>query len=162
MVFAIASKIASHRFAKGARSTCVTVKNFQKTNSFISILTVPEGVGCFSLPHSKSPLQKVPESPKIINAKFYLFKRDINFTTPELITFSNGQAFINGTKFDAKLPVKMIIHGYMSKWNEKGNLLMANAYLKLVSACFRLRSLDFLATIREITEMFKSNSLILF
>lgn len=94
---------------------------------------VLDEVGCFSLPHSKSPLQKAPESPKVINTRFYLFNRKINFSTPEVINFYKGQAKVNDTKFDTNLPLKMVIHGYMSKWNEKGNILMASTYLKLVS-----------------------------
>ncbi|CAH0556140.1 unnamed protein product [Brassicogethes aeneus] len=90
-----------------------------------------EKVGCFELPHSRSPLQKTPESPKVIDTKFFLFRRDINFATPQILYYDDEGKSLNGSKFNHTQKLKLFIHGYMSNWNEKGPVLGSEAFLKL-------------------------------
>ncbi|XP_044753699.1 pancreatic lipase-related protein 2-like [Coccinella septempunctata] len=88
-------------------------------------------VGCFDLPHKRSPLQKVPEDPEMLRTKFYLLRRDINFSTPQIIHYDDDGESLKNSKFNYSQPLKMIIHGYMSRWNEKGALIASKAYLDL-------------------------------
>lgn len=104
----------------------------------ITFSFVLETVGCFELPRSRSPLQKEPEAPEMIGTKFYLFRRNINFSEPEVLHYGDGGESVKKSKFNASQPLKLIIHGYMSKWNEKGALMGANAYLKIVSVYFQV------------------------
>lgn len=75
---------------------------------------------------------KPPDSPLILNTKFYLFRRNINFSTPTELKYDDLDS-ISKSKFDPTKPSKFIIHGYMSSWNEKGALAGVKAYLKIVS-----------------------------
>lgn len=95
-------------------------------------------VGCFELPHSNSPLQKTPEDPKVLQTKFYLFRRNINFSEPEIVYHNDNWLSLNNSKYNYTEPLKVVVHGYLSNWNEKGNLLTADAYRKLVKAHFFL------------------------
>ncbi|CAH1155851.1 unnamed protein product [Phaedon cochleariae] len=89
-------------------------------------------VGCFNLPHKNSPLQKVPEDPKMLDTKFYLFTRKTpDLSKPEILYYDDNGKSLNDSTFDVSKPLKMIVHGYMSRWNEKGSLIITNAYLKL-------------------------------
>jgi hypothetical protein len=90
-------------------------------------------VGCFELPHKRSPLQKVPENPEVLGTKFYLFKRSTNLSHPEILNYDDEGKSLANSSFNYTLPMKMIIHGYMGKWNDIGNLIGANTYLKIVS-----------------------------
>ncbi|CAG9861970.1 unnamed protein product, partial [Phyllotreta striolata] len=90
-------------------------------------------VGCFSLPHKNSPLQKMPEDPRVLNTKFYLYTRRTDFAQPEILMYDDGGKSLNGSTFDARRPLKVLVHGYTSKWNEKGAMIIMNTYLKLVS-----------------------------
>lgn len=69
----------------------------------------------------------------MIGTKFYLFRRNINFSSPEVLHYGDDGESLKKSKFNVSQPLKLIIHGYMSKWNEKGALMGANAYLKIVS-----------------------------
>lgn len=89
-------------------------------------------VGCIELSHLNSPLQKIPEDPKILQTKFYLFRRNIKFAEPEIILINDKWSSLNNSKFNYSQPLKVIVHGYLSNWNEKGNILAADAYRKLV------------------------------
>lgn len=88
-------------------------------------------VGCFSLPHKNSPLQKIPEDPRILNTKFYLFTRKNNFSTPEILYYDDDGKSLKESNFNVFNPLKVLIHGYTSKWNEKGAVIATNSYLKL-------------------------------
>ncbi|CAH1112772.1 unnamed protein product [Psylliodes chrysocephalus] len=88
-------------------------------------------VGCFNLPHKNSPLQKIPEDPQVLNTKFYLFTRETDFSKPQVLYYEDKGRSINGSSFDPSKPLKIIVHGYTSKWNEKGSMIITNAYLKL-------------------------------
>jgi hypothetical protein len=88
-------------------------------------------VGCFELPHKRSPLQKVPENPEVLGTKFYLFKRSTNLSHPEILNYDDEGKSLANSSFNYTLPMKMIIHGYMGKWNDIGNLIGANTYLKI-------------------------------
>ncbi|KAK9881696.1 hypothetical protein WA026_017215 [Henosepilachna vigintioctopunctata] len=88
-------------------------------------------VGCFALPHKRSPLQKMPEDPEILKTKFYLLRRNINFSTPEIIYYDDDGESLKKSKMNYSQPLKMILHGYMSKWNEKGAMITSKAYLDL-------------------------------
>lgn len=90
-------------------------------------------VGCVELPHFNSPLQKIPEDPKILQTKFYLFRRNIEYTEPEIIYINDKWSSLNRSKFNYTQSLKVIVHGYLSNWNERGNLLAADAYTKLVN-----------------------------
>nr|XP_971822.3 PREDICTED: pancreatic triacylglycerol lipase [Tribolium castaneum] len=88
-------------------------------------------VGCFELPHKRSPLQKVPENPEMLGTQFYLFRRGINFSQPEILHYDDDGKSLRKSSFNYSQPLKMIIHGYMGKWNDIGNLIGANTYLKI-------------------------------
>lgn len=90
-------------------------------------------MGCFELPHKRSPLQKIPESPDILQTKFYLFRRNVNFSQPEILLYDDEGKSLQSSKFNYSQPLKMIIHGYMGKWSDIGNLIAAESYLKIVS-----------------------------
>nr|CAH7763703.1 unnamed protein product [Callosobruchus chinensis] len=90
-----------------------------------------ETVGCFNLPHKNSPLQKVPEDPKVIDTKFYLFTRNIDFHKPEVLYYDDNGTSLQQSSFNYSNPLKLVIHGYTSRWNEKGSIVIANSYLKL-------------------------------
>lgn len=89
-------------------------------------------VGCFSMPHKNSPLQRVPEDPRLLNTKFYLFTRK-NTTHPEVLLYDDEGKSLRESNFNVFKPLKVLIHGYTSKWNEKGALTVKDSYLKLVS-----------------------------
>lgn len=74
---------------------------------------------------------KAPESPLTLNTKFYLFRRDINFSSPELLDYENISSVI-ASKFNPNKTIKFLIHGYMSTWDEVGALTAVKAYLKIV------------------------------
>ncbi|XP_018575805.1 pancreatic lipase-related protein 2-like isoform X2 [Anoplophora glabripennis] len=88
-------------------------------------------VGCFNLPHKNSPLQKVPEDPKILDTKFYLFTRNINFSHPEVLVYDDNGASLEKSSFNSSKPLKLLVHGYMGRWNDKGFLVLSEAYRKL-------------------------------
>ncbi|GLV44425.1 uncharacterized protein CBL_10229 [Carabus blaptoides fortunei] len=88
-------------------------------------------VGCFDIPRRHNPLRQAPEHPGVLETQFYLFRRDINFSSPELLTYSNSDQSLQGSTFNVKQPVKILVHGYMTKWDEPGALAGAKAYLKI-------------------------------
>ncbi|KAL1488548.1 hypothetical protein ABEB36_015011 [Hypothenemus hampei] len=87
-------------------------------------------VGCFSLPHKNSPLQRIPEDPRLLKTKFYLFTRK-NVTTPEVLYYQDEGKSLKQSNFNVFKPLKVLIHGYTSKWNERGALMVKDSYLKL-------------------------------
>ncbi|KAH1002997.1 pancreatic lipase-related protein 2 isoform X1 [Dendroctonus ponderosae] len=87
-------------------------------------------VGCFSLPHKNSPLQKVPESPAALDTKFLLFTRQ-NRTEPELLHYADASGSLRSSSFNVFKPLKVLIHGYTSKWNQSGAVQVKDAYLQL-------------------------------
>ncbi|KAG5876006.1 hypothetical protein JTB14_026135 [Gonioctena quinquepunctata] len=96
-----------------------------------------ETVGCFNLPHKNSPLQKVPEDPQLLDTKFYLLTRRMaDLSKPEVLYYDDNGKSLNESTMDFKKPLKLIAHGYTSKWNEKGSLIIANTYLKLRNVTF--------------------------
>lgn len=106
---------------------------YQKIVFIAFIYLFLDNVGCFNLPHKNSPLQKVPEDPKLLDTKFYLFTTSTDFSKPEIVYYDDDGKSLDNSSFNFSKPVKLISHGYMSKWNEKGSIILANTYLKLVS-----------------------------
>lgn len=100
---------------------------------FLRNILFADIVGCFSLPHKNSPLQKMPENPALLQTKFYLYTTKIDFAKPEILYYDDNGKSLEQSTYNHSRPLKVIVHGYTSKWNEKGSLIMANAYLKLVS-----------------------------
>lgn len=92
-----------------------------------------DNVGCFEIPHVRSRLQRVPESPQVVQTKFYLYRRDIKFSNPEVLYYDDAGKSLESSRFNSSQPLKLIIHGFMSKWNQIGSLIAADAYLKMVS-----------------------------
>nr|XP_022909629.1 pancreatic lipase-related protein 2-like [Onthophagus taurus] len=88
-------------------------------------------VGCFELPHPRSPLQRSPQDPNVLNTKFYLFNKKIQFSQPNILYLNDNQKSIYDSKFDYKNPLKVLIHGYMGIWNNLNSLNATDAYLKL-------------------------------
>ncbi|KAF7287335.1 hypothetical protein GWI33_001695 [Rhynchophorus ferrugineus] len=88
-------------------------------------------VGCFTLPHSNSPLQRVPEDPKTLGTKFYLITRKTNTSIPEILFYNDDGKSLQESSFNSSNILKVLIHGYTSKWNEKNALLVTDAYLQL-------------------------------
>ncbi|KAK4874998.1 hypothetical protein RN001_011420 [Aquatica leii] len=88
-------------------------------------------VGCFDSPHMLTPLKKVPESPSSIGTKFYLFRRDVQFSDPQILKYEDSGQSVNSSKIDPNRSVKVIIHGYMGSWLEDGPLNTAQTYLKI-------------------------------
>lgn len=128
----INDRIMRHR-QRNTLTVCygITYENFI-WNTFFHIFASVDLVGCIELPHVNSPLQKTPEDPKALQTKYYLFRRNINFSEPEIIHISDNWASLDKSKFNYSQPLKVIVHGYLSNWNERGNLLAADAYRKLV------------------------------
>ncbi|XP_017778335.1 PREDICTED: pancreatic triacylglycerol lipase-like [Nicrophorus vespilloides] len=93
-------------------------------------------VGCFEVPHSRSPLQKTPEAPETLDTKFFLFRRNINFSEPEVIYYEDGGKSLSASKFNFEQPLRIFIHGYMSKWNERGAFVFADSFLKMNDSNF--------------------------
>lgn len=91
-------------------------------------------MGCFNLPHKNSPLQKVPEDPKMLDTKFYLFTRGINFSHPEILMYDDEGVSLEKSSFNHSKPLKLLVHGYMGRWNDKGLLVLSEAYMTLVSS----------------------------
>lgn len=83
--------------------------------------------------HPKSPLQKVPENPNILDTRFLLFRRNIEFAKPQVLYYNDNAISLEASKFNYTQKLKVLIHGYMGKWHRMGNLNITNAYLKLVS-----------------------------
>lgn len=98
-----------------------------------TLFTFSDLVGCFDVPHRRSPLQKSPENPALLNTRFYLFTRKTNFSDPEIIYYNDGGKSLNESRFNYSLPLKLIIHGYMGQWSDSGYVIGADAYLKIVS-----------------------------
>lgn len=91
-------------------------------------------VGCFKLPHTRSPLQKVPESPKVIDTRFYLFRRSIPSSKPQRLHYEDHGVSLNKSSFDPKQPLKMVVHGYLNRWNEPALLESGGYYMNIVSS----------------------------
>lgn len=100
---------------------------------FLQMFFISDIVGCFTLPHKNSPLQKIPQDPTLLQTKFYLYTTKIDFSKPEILYYDDNGKSLEESTYNHSRPLKVIVHGYMSKWNEKGTLIIANAYLKLVS-----------------------------
>lgn len=50
---------------------------------------------------------------------------------PEVLFYNDGGKSITESSFNPKNKLKVLVHGYTSKWNEKNALLVADAYLQL-------------------------------
>ncbi|XP_031349709.1 pancreatic lipase-related protein 2-like isoform X2 [Photinus pyralis] len=88
-------------------------------------------VGCFDLPRKFSPLHKGPESPAVINTKFFLFRNDLKFSTPQRLYYEDNGRTLNQSKFNASEHVKVIVHGYLGSWRDGGGLAGAKLYTQL-------------------------------
>ncbi|XP_063216982.1 pancreatic lipase-related protein 2-like isoform X3 [Bacillus rossius redtenbacheri] len=86
-------------------------------------------LGCFTLPHKRSPLQKLPDSPDKIDTKFWLYKRP-NSTEPQLVHYGDALRSLKDTGFEAHKPVKMVIHGYKGSGKDVGAVLAARALVE--------------------------------
>ncbi|CAG9829545.1 unnamed protein product [Diabrotica balteata] len=115
----------------------VTVRWLEKIRNHIMqilvnlICIITDIVGCFNLPHKNSPLQKTPESPELLKTKFYLYTRSTDFNEPEVLYYDDNDQSLNGSSFRISGPLKVVVHGYMSKWNEKAAMIITNSYLKM-------------------------------
>lgn len=123
-----------HKFGKASTNTDVISTSIIANNPKLRLWNTffSDVVGCFSLPHKNSPLQRVPEDPRLLNTKFYLFTRK-NTTHPEVLLYDDEGKSLRESNFNVFKPLKVLIHGYTSKWNEKGALTVKDSYLKLVS-----------------------------
>lgn len=90
-------------------------------------------VGCFEIRHIRTPLQELPEDPKTLNTTFYLFTRSLGVSNPEVIRYGDGGSSLTKSKFNFSRPTKIVIHGYLGKWDDRGGLITAETYLKMVS-----------------------------
>lgn len=97
----------------------------------------PDGVGCFQKSSVRLPLQKLPESPAVLDTKFYLFRRDIKFSNPEILYYDDAGKSLEISRFNYSQPIKLIIHGFLSKWRERGALIATHTYLKMVCGWIR-------------------------
>ncbi|XP_057664825.1 pancreatic lipase-related protein 2-like [Diorhabda carinulata] len=104
------------------------IKRFRERNTQSVCYDI---VGCFKLPHKNSPLQKHPEDPKMLDTKFYLFTRSTDLAKPEILFYDDGGESLKRSSFNLSNPLKVIVHGYVSKWNEKGSLIIMKSYLKM-------------------------------
>ncbi|XP_056633738.1 pancreatic lipase-related protein 2-like [Diorhabda sublineata] len=104
------------------------IKRFRERNTQSVCYDI---VGCFKLPHKNSPLQKHPEDPKMLDTKFYLFTRSTDLAKPEILFYDDGGESLKISSFNLSNPLKVIVHGYVSKWNEKGSLIIMKSYLKM-------------------------------
>lgn len=93
----------------------------------------PDTVGCFKVQFGHIPLKRLPESPEYLDTEFYLFRRNISFDKPELLNYGDDQDSLKRSRFVPGQDVKVLIHGFLTRWNEAGALRGARAYLDIVS-----------------------------
>lgn len=75
----------------------------------------------------------MPENPESLQTQFYLYRRNINFTSPELLNYNDDLEVLRNSKLNPNQSLKIIIHGYSTRWNEVGALAGVKAYLDIVS-----------------------------
>ncbi|KAI4462097.1 lipase [Holotrichia oblita] len=90
-----------------------------------------DAVGCFELGNPRSPLQKLPENPASLDTKFYLFRRNIKFSEPEILYYNDNGISLRQSKFNYSQPLKVIIHGFMGAWTNINALNASHTYLKI-------------------------------
>lgn len=90
----------------------------------------------------RSPLQKLPENPQNLDTKFYLFRRNIKFSEPEVLRYNDNGISLNESKFNYSQPLKVIIHGFMGAWTNINVLNASHTYLKIVSIKFKISIID--------------------
>lgn len=74
----------------------------------------------------------LPDSPVAIDTKFFLFRKNLNFSHPQVLRYEDAGLSLNQSKFNSQEPVKIIIHGYLGRWNEQLALESVYVYLKIV------------------------------
>nr|CAD7193722.1 unnamed protein product [Timema douglasi] len=85
-------------------------------------------VGCFATQRKHSPLKKTPESPEIVDTKFWLYTPS-NITSPQLIQYGDRLYSLEKSDFQYDLPVKVLIHGFKGSGKDKGAIRGAHAFL---------------------------------
>nr|CAD7396776.1 unnamed protein product [Timema poppensis] len=85
-------------------------------------------VGCFTTQRKHSPLKKTPESPEIVDTKFWLYTPS-NITSPQLIQYGDRLYSLEKSDFQYNLPVKVLIHGFKGSGKDKGAIRGAHAFL---------------------------------
>nr|CAD7589660.1 unnamed protein product [Timema genevievae] len=85
-------------------------------------------VGCFTTQRKHSPLKKTPESPEIVDTKFWLYTLS-NITSPQLIQYGDRLYSLEKSDFQYDLPVKVLIHGFKGSGKDKGAIRGAQAFL---------------------------------
>lgn len=93
----------------------------------------PDTVGCFEIQIRHMPLTRFPESPQYLDTEFYLYRRDIPFNSPQILKYGDNQESLKSSKFNPAQDIKILVHGYMTRWNETGALKGAQSYLDIVS-----------------------------
>ncbi|GJQ76039.1 hypothetical protein Trydic_g18090 [Trypoxylus dichotomus] len=90
-----------------------------------------DAVGCFELSNPRSPLQRLPDNPQNLDTKFYLFRRDLKFSQPDILLYNDNGLSLTTSKFNSSQPVKVLIHGFMGAWNNVNTLNASHLYLKI-------------------------------
>ncbi|KAK5644544.1 hypothetical protein RI129_005844 [Pyrocoelia pectoralis] len=88
-------------------------------------------VGCFDVPHKLSPLKKGPESPSVLNTKFFLFRNDLKLSHPQRLYYEDNGLSLKQSKFNERENVKVIVHGFMGSWRDNGTLDGAQLYTQI-------------------------------
>ncbi|XP_015430886.1 PREDICTED: pancreatic triacylglycerol lipase-like [Dufourea novaeangliae] len=87
-------------------------------------------VGCFVDPPPHLTLKRPPQHPNVIQTRFLLYtraKRD----SPDGLQYGDDFRSISKSKFDAKKPLKVIIHGYKGSGSDVGSILLVQALLDM-------------------------------
>ena len=93
-----------------------------------------ENLGCFLSKDSALLHHHAPETPEMLETKFYLFYNESMLHVPHVL-----EGFLPTTLFDdfqngsQKQQLKVLIHGFMGTWNGRRAFDGIKAYLKFVS-----------------------------
>ncbi|XP_076632121.1 pancreatic triacylglycerol lipase [Colletes latitarsis] len=87
-------------------------------------------VGCFADPPPYLTLKRPPEHPSVIQTRFLLYTSDKR-ESPENLRYDEDFKTILQSQFDAKKPLKIVIHGYKGSGSDVGSILLVQGLLDL-------------------------------
>ncbi|XP_076303679.1 pancreatic triacylglycerol lipase [Lasioglossum baleicum] len=87
-------------------------------------------VGCFSDPPAHLTLKRAPQHPSIIQTRFLLYTR-AKQDSPDGLRYGDDFKSILQSKYDARKPLKVIIHGYKGSGSDVGAILLAKSLLNI-------------------------------
>ncbi|XP_054009605.1 pancreatic triacylglycerol lipase-like [Hylaeus anthracinus] len=87
-------------------------------------------VGCFADPPPRLTLKRPPQHPSEIQTRFFLYTREKR-ESPETLQYDENFKSNLQSRFNAKKPLKVSIHGYKGSGSDVGSLLLVRALLDL-------------------------------